>query len=322
MEEDETKGFNDMHYDFKTDYIAKEIKKRKTKSVLLQLPEGLKVYSKKIMDELSGKTKADIYLSGDVCYGACDILTLPECDLTIHFGHSKMVPNEKVIYIETFSNLNGLDVVKKFVESLEGKRIGLVSTIQHSHELKKIKNFLERKGKKVFIGDKGKSCAYPGQILGCDFTAAVSIQDKVDEFLYIGSGRFHPLGVAYYTGKKVIKADPYIKMAEEVKALWEKDSYIRIERAENARTFGIIVGTKPGQMTLKRGKVLKKRLDKKGKKAYIILMDEITPEKVDYLPYDAFVITACPRIVFDDWRNYKKPILLPEEVNVSQLPED
>lgn len=315
MEEDDTKDSNYVHYDFKTSYIAEQIKKRKAKSVLLQLPEGLKQYARMVIEDLSKKTDADIYLSGDVCYGACDIITLPECDLTIHFGHSKMVATKNVLYIETVSNLNGLDVVKKFLEFIDGDRIGLVSTVQHYRELPSIKKFLESKGKKVYIGKTGRGCAHPGQILGCDFTAATSIKDQVDEFLYIGSGRFHPLGVAYYTGKRVIKADPYTKLAEEVKALWEKERYIRIERVENVKNFGILVGTKPGQRDLAHGKAIKKILEAKGKTGQIILMGDVTPERVDFLPYDAFVVTACPRIVFDDWRNYKKPLVLPEEVS-------
>jgi len=49
------------------------------------------------------------------------------------------------------------------------------------------------------------------------------------------------------------------------------------------------------------------------KKAYKIIIENITPDVLDYLPFDAFIITACPRIVYDDWKNYKKPVLLPNE---------
>ena len=65
---------------------------------------------------------------------------------------------------------------------------------------------------------------------------------------------------------------------------------------------------------LQEAKELKKILEEKGYKAFIIVMDDITPEKLLGYQVDAFVITACPRIVVDDWKNYTKPLLLPEEV--------
>ena len=41
---------------------------------------------------------------------------------------------------------------------------------------------------------KGKQ-KYKAQILGCDTTAAEKIKDKVDAYLYIGTGKFHPIAL-------------------------------------------------------------------------------------------------------------------------------
>jgi len=154
-----------------------------------------------------------------------------------------------------------------------------------------------------------------GQILGCDVSNADRIKDKVDEFLFIGSGRFHGLGIAYFTGKKVLIADPYTGAVEGVDPMKPyKEKLLRIAKAHDARVFGVIVGAKLGQKKMALAEKVKKRLEKEGKKAHLILINEITPEKLDYLPFDAYVITACPRIVIDDWKNYKKALLLPEEL--------
>jgi 2-(3-amino-3-carboxypropyl)histidine synthase len=283
-------------YDFEIERINREIKKRKAKRVLIQLPEGLKGRFLEIADRLN----AECVLSGDPCFGACDIQTYPETDLTIHFGHSKMLESKKVIYVESRSDADISGVVKKAAIGLSGK-IGLITTVQHIDELKEAKRLLENAGKKIIIG---------GQVLGCDVSNAIKVKDKVDWFLFIGSGRFHGLGVAYFTGKQVMLADPYTGKIEliEPESL-EKEKYLRIEKAHNARTYGIIVGTKPGQKKMLIAEKIRKRLGR----AYLIFMNEITPERLDYLPFDAFIITACPRIVIDDWKNYRKPILLSEE---------
>jgi 2-(3-amino-3-carboxypropyl)histidine synthase len=173
---------------------------------------------------------------------------------------------------------------------------------------------LEGKGKAVFIG-QGKKTKYVGQILGCDFGAATSIVKKVDAFLFVGSGRFHPLGVAYFTGKKTVAADPYSLKAEMMEnKQWEKEKWLRVEKTHDAKNFGVVVCSKQGQKKWKLAEKVKKTLEGQNKKAHFIYMDEITPEKLDYLPFDAFVITACPRIVLDDWKNYKKLVLLSEEI--------
>lgn len=291
-----------LMYDFEIKRINQEIKKRKAKRVLIQLPEGLKSEFVKIADSLNAET----VLSGDPCFGACDIQFYPEFDLTIHFGHAKMIDGDRVFYVEAHSDIDVTGVVEKAAKVLDGKTIGIVTTVQHIQELPKAQKILEKRGKKVVIG---------GQVLGCRQTNAEKINDKVDEFLFIGSGRFHGLGVMYSTGKKVLLADPYTGTVEGIDpAKAEKDKYLRKTKAMNASVYGIVVGAKPGQKNLAAAEKILNRLEKNGKKAHIIIMNEIAPERLDYLPFDAFIVTACPRIVIDDWKNYKKPILLPEEL--------
>lgn len=294
-----------MEYDFEFSRINREIRKKKPRRILIQLPEGLKQYSRHIMDKINA-AGAEIILSGDHCFGACDVR---ESDLTIHFGHSKMLPTKNIIYVECRTDLDCVPVVKNAASPFE--KVGLVTTVQHIGELEKIKKALSADGKKVFIGRRGPAATYDGQVLGCDFNAATSIADKVDAIIFIGSGRFHPLGLAYATGKKIIQANPYNSHVSEVSIEWEREKYMRIAAAKDAESFGIINGTKPGQRH--QYAQIKKALEKRGKRAYVIEIDEITPEKVDYLPFDAFVILACPRLVLDDWKNFKKAILLPDE---------
>jgi len=88
-------------YELELDRIVAEIDGGNVKSVLLQLPDGLKPYGLVICDYISGKVSpldslrhqtgqgvvdVRIYL-GD-CFGACD-LPSTDCDLVIQFGHAK-----------------------------------------------------------------------------------------------------------------------------------------------------------------------------------------------------------------------------------------
>jgi len=84
------KTLNELNqeYDLELERIVKEINKKKAKTVLLQLPDGLKQYSTQLTDFLQEKTKAEIRIWLGSCFGACDI-PQSNADLIIQFGHAK-----------------------------------------------------------------------------------------------------------------------------------------------------------------------------------------------------------------------------------------
>jgi 2-(3-amino-3-carboxypropyl)histidine synthase len=279
---------------------------------ILQIPEGLKRKALDIADETG-----DVVIDCEACYGACD-LCIGEakslgCDGIIHYGHSKLIESDvPVEYREIRQDYDPVPVLEKNLEKIKGNRIGLVSTIQFLDSLKSTKKFLENKGKSVRIG-KGKS--KEGQILGCDVSAANSVEKDVDAFLYIGSGKFHPLGLALQIKKPVFVLDVEKNDIYEIdKRQFEKQKYAAIALAKDAKRFGILVSTKPGQINIELAEKIKKDLQAKGKEAYILVFNEIKPEKLLGLDLDCYICTACPRITIENRSEFKKPILNPDEM--------
>lgn len=85
-------------YNLELEKVISEIKKTKSKFILLQFPDGLKIYATTIVDYLEEKTNAKFLIWFDSCYGACDIPTgieklKPKIDLIIQFGHNEMMPD-------------------------------------------------------------------------------------------------------------------------------------------------------------------------------------------------------------------------------------
>ena len=74
-------------YELELERIVSEIKKRKARTVLLQLPDGLKPWGLVISDYLEDKTDAKISLWLGACFGACD-LPNSSADLVVQFGHA------------------------------------------------------------------------------------------------------------------------------------------------------------------------------------------------------------------------------------------
>ena len=76
-----------MEYDLEFERAVKEIRKRRAKTVCLQLPDGLKPKATEIADFLEKNTKAKIFVWAGSCFGACDIPNV-DADLLIQWGHS------------------------------------------------------------------------------------------------------------------------------------------------------------------------------------------------------------------------------------------
>ena len=77
-------------YNLEIDKIIKTIKKEKPKTILLQLADGLKPKATEIVDLIQPHTKAQIFISLETCYGACDI-PKEKVDLLIHLGHNEFL---------------------------------------------------------------------------------------------------------------------------------------------------------------------------------------------------------------------------------------
>ena len=182
------------NYHFKIQEIIDKIKETQAETVGLQFPEGLKVHAIKLARQIEDKTGVLVLISGDPCYGACDLSdTAMEgmVDLLIHFGHTPLPLNYKVptLFVEAHYQLGSLEILEKALESLRGmEKIGLVTTTQHLHLLDDAAQFLEKNGKKVVMSPGAGT--HKGQVLGCNFS---SVRDlPVDAYLYLGSGNFHP----------------------------------------------------------------------------------------------------------------------------------
>ena len=83
-------------YDLELGKVIFEIKKSKSKLVLLQFPDGLKPYATIVVDYLEGKTSAEFLIWLESCFGACDIpvgIEKLKIDLVVQFGHNEMMPS-------------------------------------------------------------------------------------------------------------------------------------------------------------------------------------------------------------------------------------
>ena len=292
--------------DIDTAKIKDAILAHDAKKVAIQIPEGLKMQALEISDAIEALGVTTLIIA-DPCFGACDIpdhdMKLLGCDLIVHFAHSPFIKNTEipVVYIEYRSPFDPSSILLKNVSELSGiGKIGLVTTVQYLDYIVALQDILEQNGITAFVG-KPNLATYPGQILGCDQSAARDVEGKVDAFLYVGSGLFHPLGIARATDKTVFCLDVEKKTIYSIDGEYQK-YLVRQEmkkiKFREAKKVGILVTTKTGQMN-KNVFAIKTEIEKRGKRAYIISMNFVSPEKILGMNLDVLVNTACPRIEED-----------------------
>lgn len=300
-----------------------EIRRLKARVVALQVPEGLKKRAYQIAEDIENKAGVEVLVVAEPCYGACDVPSslFDIVDAVVNVGHSPIPSlryNRPVIFVPARSRIPISDQLKKSVGLLH-EPVGVLATSPHLIDLDDVIEGLENLGIKSKVGEGDSRISHPGEVLGCNFTSATSIAKEVNSFLLVGSGTFHGLGVHLVTGKKVVILDPNLEDPREIDQV--KDKVLRqrsavIEKARNARVFGIIVGEKLGQRRMRRAKELRKLLRWKKRDAALILMDRFDPEKLRAMGFDAYVSTACPRIAIDDFAMYDRPLLTPQELEI------
>jgi hypothetical protein len=166
------------------------------------------------------------------------------------------------------------DVVEKAAQVLKAKIVGVTTTIQHVHKLDQALEALKRHGIQGVVGPAGGRVRQAGQVLGCSYSTARAL--NVEEYLFIGTGQFHPLGIALATGKRVVIADPVTGEVAEI----DTDPMLRrrfgaITRAGVAKRFAILVSKKPGQKRMALAERLKALGEARGLEMFVVYLDNI-----------------------------------------------
>ncbi|HEW64120.1 diphthamide biosynthesis enzyme Dph2 [Fervidicoccus fontis] len=324
-----------LDYDFNLQDLVSKISNLNPKSIILQFPDGFKLFSIAIADYLKKYLKdVKIYISAESTWGGCDIAIeeakMLGAELIVHFGHT---PYSLAEYKSILEKVPVIYVPGKFKKELsksslisllfELNKIGaskpaLVSTIQHVDALKQIRDFLNERGISATIPKS--PLMEEGQIVGCDYSPLIN-EKNYDSVVVVSGGYFHAFGAGLMTMKPTIKIDPYTdkveNVTENVKKILKK-RYATMERSKSAEVWGIIIGTRTGQYRPITIRALESLIKNKGKKYYLFFSKSLTINElrnIDQPKIDAYVVTSCPRIPIDDIseKEFEKPVLTPGE---------
>ncbi len=312
----------EIRIDLQADRVLDTIKTMGYHSIALEGPEGLKPSLIRLALKIEKETGVNVIVLGEPCRGPCDLRSeaiREAIDAAFHFSHTQTTRSKvKVHYIETRvpPSPNWDKKMQSLLKLLEQKKkIGLLTTPPYFELAEIVEKNLKKRGFTV-IKEREAPFKKAGQILGCDARPAESVESKVDVYLYVGDGLFHPVGVALKTGKPVLQIGPEtgpIDVAEKAERLLRKRLTI-IEKAREKKVFGVVIGLKRGQKRVKEALDIKEKLQRHGYTAILVAMDEITGEKIMNLQgIEALVITACPRVALEDQENLGLPAITSKE---------
>ncbi|MFB6138785.1 MAG: diphthamide biosynthesis enzyme Dph2 [Halobacteriaceae archaeon] len=310
---------HDREWDYELERIVEHVEEHDAETVGVQFPEGLKRRAPAVADDLRALLPdVRVLISGQPCYGACDLDTelMRRCDSFVHFGHSPMKTSEKIVYVPLFSNVDVVPIVEEALDTLappaEEPDVGLVTTAQHMNRFDAMRERLETEGYTVHVRRGDERLTHEGQVLGCNYASA---DVDAPQVLYVGGGKFHPLGLAMeHREKRVVIADPVnnvVRVANPEQFLRQR--YAAVHSAMDAEDWGVIFCTKIGQGRWDAAEEIVEDNDD----AYLITLDEVTPDRLTNFGFDAYVNTGCPRITTDDGPQFKQPLLTPGEYEIA-----
>lgn len=311
---------HDREWNYELDRITDAIAERNANIVGLQFPEGLKRTAPRVAADIEAAAPREIttVISGDPCYGSCDIdmALARRADLFVHFGHLPMTENDGILYVPLFSNVDPLPILEEALTELapptELPAVGLVTTAQHINRFDDMKAAVEAAGYEVHTRRGAERLSGEGHVLGCNYASA---DLPVEHVVYVGGGKFHPVGLAMeHPDKHVLIADPVNNLVTDADAdPFLKQRYGAIHRAMDAESWGIIFSTKIGQERWELAQDIVTDNDN----AHLISTDEVTPDRLRNFDFDAYVNTACPRVTTDDAAQFDEPLLTPGEYRIA-----
>ncbi len=302
--------------------IFKEIEEKDPVSVSLNGPDGILPQVQETAIKISEKFGIPTYVLADTTWGTCDMNSMGSkvlgADIQFNIGHTinTEVYEKNLILIDAFDDVEFDNVAKKCTELLKGKIISLVTDSQHLHQVDKVEKIFTENGITVKIG-KGKGQLNDGQVFGCEFYPATELKKEVDAYVFLGQSNFHASGIALSTNLPTYILDPYFNEVREISEFAQKlkkKATLAIYKAADAKSFGVIVGLKEGQLSKVFALKIKKDLEKEGKKVQLFALTDITNERLRNLKgIDAFIQVACPRISTDN--QFDKPVLSTPQAN-------
>jgi 2-(3-amino-3-carboxypropyl)histidine synthase len=294
----------------------------KGRNIMIEAPIGLINAAIELSRLLSERhSVGEVIVSGRNAWGACDLATPPPGFDLVHIGHA--LPRN----VELLMRINGFTTEKGKITVINGKGFKTYVLPAYYIPNEDVVNSLSLR----LSGYEGSMLLYPllyklyaeslarkihgtaiGPFTGCFMPV------KADRIIVVSGGYFYALTAKLINpGSRVLVADPHRLVVEDVEPVYRRYLGLKVNalmKAIEARRVAIVLTSKPGQGNIRHALDVKRRLMESGREAFIVYVDDATPDTLNSINADAIVVEACPRIALDDLDRVGKPLIAPLEV--------
>jgi len=303
--------------------LFRDLRDAAYRKIALQVPAGLTRNVQALAAQLRRETGADVAVVARACFGACDVPSpdeVPGAQASVVLGHAR-IPNVALPLPTYFVEMRepGGDAAKlAAIVDRAGlpERLALVASVQHLDLVGPLAEALRATGRTVRYDEGDRRLAYAAQALGCNYSGAERAAGDVDAFLFVGTGRFHPLGLALAVDRPVHALDPLQALLEPPidRGALVRRRQLLVASLRDATRFAILVSSFAGQHRGGMAQALRSRAIAHGRSAEILVFGRLDPSDLVGRDVEAYVSTACPRIALDDGGLYPRPVITPPEL--------
>lgn len=306
----------------------------------------------------------ELYILADTSYGNCCVDEVAaehiDADLVIHFGHACLSLTSRLPAIYVFHRLpiNASQCVEQMASKLEEQderkqnTLVMMYDVGYEHASKEIRSLLEEKlDCKILLSEMDKSVNFDRYLSQSTqneqpqaeqsafaSTSKNMIPDDLNLdtekgviHLYIGPESLALTNLLLRLGPSatVIRYDAEKQTAQNESGRTNRllqRRYVAVQKARDAQTVGLLVGTLGLRSYLPLLQHLRTHLTEvQGKRVYTISVGKLNPAKLaNFQEIDVFVLVACPENSLvdsaaglqgaHDSRDFYKPIVTPFEV--------
>lgn len=302
------------------------IKKFEYKVIALQFPDEMLCDSKDVYEILSRSCEfSEFYILGDTTFGSCCVDEVAashvDADLMIHYGNSCFTKPKKIpcYYVIESKQINLETCLKKFKSEYKNLNDEVVLT-SHPHYKEAASHFykilIEDGYIKVNFLDNFEDFVMPGNDEREQVEHDLMPNSKM---FYIGTDTIHLSNIRITNLRSKITwfnplNDTICEPSSSTCNALQRRYYL-IEKAANAKIFGILIGTLGNSSNVKILNYVTRLISIYGRKSYKIAVGKPNPQKLgNFLEVDCFVLLACPESSFLDDRNYYRPVILVYEL--------
>ncbi|OAC99193.1 hypothetical protein MUCCIDRAFT_181020 [Mucor lusitanicus CBS 277.49] len=310
---------------YEIDRTVARIKEGNYKRIALQFPDEYLADAANVAKQLVEKTGQDIFVLADTSYGSCCVDEVAaehvSADLIVHYGRSCLSPTSRspVLYVFGQQSIDMEHCKQEFSTLFPdlSQPVIIMCDVEYSYAAERLTAELAKTYQHIIpTAEKKKGGRY--------FELPEGIDIESCAIFFVGGESLTLTNIMMVHNKcPVYTYNPKTREARQESVQVNKmlmKRYFLVQKAKDADTIGIVVGTLGVASYLNIIDHLKKVIKAAGRKSYFFVMGKLNVAKMaNFMEVDCYVLVSCPENSLIDSKEFYRPIVTPFELEIALI---